>query len=35
MDDYLKDMLIKYLQDMKERGDQQAATLLKLITFYD
>lgn len=35
MDDDLKDMLIKYLKDMKERGDYQAATLLKLITFYD
>lgn len=35
MDDDVKNMLIKYLQDMKERGDQQAATLLKLVTFYD
>ena len=35
MDDDVKDMLIEYLQDMKERGDQQAATLLKLVKFYD
>ena len=35
MDDDVKEMLVKYLQDMKERGDQQAATLLKLVTFFD
>ena len=35
MDDDVKEMLVKYLQDMKERGDQQAATLLKLVISYD
>ena len=34
MDDDVKDMLIEYLQDMKERGAHQAAPLLTLVPFY-
>jgi hypothetical protein len=31
MSDEFKDMLLRYLRDMKERGDSTASILLKLL----
>ena len=35
MEDDLKDMLMKYLKEMTERGDYQAKTLLEMMEMYD
>ena len=35
MEDDLKDMLIKYLKEMTERGDYQAKTLLGMMEMDD
>ena len=31
MDDFLKEMVLEYLRDMTERGDETAKNLLRLI----